>query len=157
MSHKINKLSFGKEFPGVINPLYSECTQLTSGMYQYFIIVVPTIYTDIRGRKIYSNQVSKLWISLFPINYVLFHFSVTEHFRNADAYLKLPAGVYFFYDFSPIKGKNDLMCHIYRRKCIAAAPFAIIGGVFTVSRIIDAFIYHGHGAIKKKMELGKHS
>ncbi|KAG6475416.1 hypothetical protein ZIOFF_064636 [Zingiber officinale] len=23
--------------------------------------------------------------------------------RNADAYLKLPAGVYFFYDFSPIK------------------------------------------------------
>ena len=32
---------------------------------------------------------------------------------------------------------------------------AIVGGVFTVTGIIDAFIYHGHRAIKKKMELGK--
>lgn len=28
-------------------------------------------------------------------------------------------------------------------------------GVFTVSGIIDAFVYHGHKVIKKKMELGK--
>jgi hypothetical protein len=32
---------------------------------------------------------------------------------------------------------------------------AIMGGVFTVSGIIDSFIYHGHRAIKKKVELGK--
>ncbi|RRT38647.1 hypothetical protein GW17_00017054, partial [Ensete ventricosum] len=48
--------------------------------------VVPTIYTDIRGHKIHSNQ-----------------FSVTEHFRDADVYPKPPPGVYFIYDFSPIK------------------------------------------------------
>ncbi|KAG6478216.1 hypothetical protein ZIOFF_061651 [Zingiber officinale] len=148
ISHKINKLSFGKEFPGVINPLdgfngfnkssvkWTHTT--TSGMYQYFIKVVPTIYTDIRGRKIYSNQ-----------------FSVTEHFRDADAYPKPPAGVYFFYDFSPIKviftEENASLLHLFTNVS------AIIGGVFTVSGIIDAFIYHGHRAIKKKMELGKHS
>lgn len=30
-------------------------------------------------------------------------------------------------------------------------------GVFTVSGILDSFIYHGQKAIKKKMELGKFS
>ncbi|VAI06180.1 unnamed protein product [Triticum turgidum subsp. durum] len=62
ISHKINKLSFGKEFPGVVNPLdgvewKQEQTTGLTGMYQYFVKVVPTIYTDIRGRKIHSNQV----------------------------------------------------------------------------------------------------
>ena len=33
---------------------------------------------------------------------------------------------------------------------------AIVGGIFTVSGIIDAFIYHGGQAIKKKVDLGKH-
>ena len=32
---------------------------------------------------------------------------------------------------------------------------AIVGGVFTVSGLIDSFIFHGARAIKKKMELGK--
>ncbi|XP_042434837.1 endoplasmic reticulum-Golgi intermediate compartment protein 3-like isoform X2 [Zingiber officinale] len=63
MSHKINKLSFGKEFPGVINPLY------------------------------------RLFLQSILISEAV-KFTPT---RNADAYLKLPAGVYFFYDFSPIK------------------------------------------------------
>ena len=32
---------------------------------------------------------------------------------------------------------------------------AIVGGIFTVSGIVDAFIYHGSQAIKKKVDLGK--
>ena len=34
---------------------------------------------------------------------------------------------------------------------------AIVGGVFTVSGIVDAFIYHGQQAIRKKIDLGKFS
>ena len=34
---------------------------------------------------------------------------------------------------------------------------AIVGGVFTVSGIVDAFIYHGQQAIRKKVDLGKFS
>lgn len=30
-------------------------------------------------------------------------------------------------------------------------------GVFTVSGILDSFVYHGQKAIKKKMEIGKFS
>ncbi|KAH7677458.1 COPII vesicle protein [Dioscorea alata] len=139
ITHKINKLSFGDEFPGVVNPLDGvEWTQpTTSGMYQYFIKVVPTIYTDVMGRKIHSNQ-----------------FSVTEHFREGNVYPRPPPGVYFIYDFSPIKviftEGNTSLLHFLTNIC------AIVGGVFTVSGIIDAFVYHGHRAIKKKIELGKY-
>ncbi|XP_062231714.1 uncharacterized protein LOC133929113 isoform X2 [Phragmites australis] len=139
ITHKINKLSFGTEFPGVINPLDgAQWTQPASdGTYQYFVKVVPTIYTDIRGNKIHSNQ-----------------FSVTEHFRDGNVRLKPQPGVFFFYDFSPIKviftEENRSLLHYLTNLC------AIVGGVFTVSGIIDSFIFHGQKALKKKMELGKY-
>ena len=34
---------------------------------------------------------------------------------------------------------------------------AIVGGVFTVSGIIDSGLYHGTRVLRKKMELGKHN
>ncbi|ONK68052.1 uncharacterized protein A4U43_C05F6800 [Asparagus officinalis] len=54
ITHKINKLSFGEEFPGVANPLDgAKWTHHTSsGIYQYFIKVIPTVYTDLTGNKI---------------------------------------------------------------------------------------------------------
>lgn len=138
ISHRINKLSFGKEFPGVVNPLdgVQWMQEASSGMYQYFIKVVPTIYTHITGYKIHSNQ-----------------FSVTEHFVEGNVYPKPLPGVLLVYDFSPIKviftEENSSLLHFLTNFC------AIIGGVFTVAGILDAIFYHGHRAIKKKMELGK--
>jgi hypothetical protein len=32
---------------------------------------------------------------------------------------------------------------------------AIVGGVFTVSGIVDSFVYQGQKLVKKKMDLGK--
>ncbi|BBG95734.1 Endoplasmic reticulum vesicle transporter protein [Prunus dulcis] len=89
ISHTINRLSFGDYFPGVVNPLdgvhWAQATP--SGMYQYFIKVVPTVYTDVSGHTIQSNQ-----------------FSVTEHFRGTEVgNLQYLPGVFFFYDLSPIK------------------------------------------------------
>ncbi|WOL06418.1 endoplasmic reticulum-Golgi intermediate compartment protein 3-like [Canna indica] len=141
ISHKINRLAFGEYFPGVINPLdgvqWVQHTQY--GMYQYFIKVVPTVYTDINGRTIQSNQ-----------------FSVTEHFRSDDTgRMQSVPGVFFFYDLSPIKvtfmeGHVPFL-HFLTNVC------AIVGGLFTVSGILDSFVYHGQRAIKKKMEIGKFS
>ncbi|CAL9177020.1 unnamed protein product [Musa hybrid cultivar] len=141
ISHKINRLSFGEYFPGAINPLdgVQWVQHAPYGMYQYFIKVVPTVYTDIRGRTIQSNQ-----------------FSVTEHFRSDDiGRLQYLPGVFFFYDLSPIKvtfmeGHVSFL-HFLTNVC------AIVGGVFTVSGILDSFIYHGQRAIKKKIEIGKFS
>ncbi|KAJ3668998.1 hypothetical protein LUZ60_010948 [Juncus effusus] len=141
ITHKINKLSFGTEFPGVVNPLDgAKWTQpAASGTYQYFIKVVPTIYTNIKGQQINSNQ-----------------FSVTEHFREGNVNPKPQPGVFFYYDFSPIKvlftERNRSLLHYLTNLC------AIVGGIFTVSGIIDSFIYHGQKAMKKKkIELGKYT
>ncbi|KAK1288604.1 Protein disulfide-isomerase 5-3 [Acorus calamus] len=141
VSHKINRLTFGDYFPGVVNPLdgVQWMQQTPYGMYQYFIKVVPTVYTDINGHKIQSNQ-----------------FSVTEHFKSDEVgrIQSLP-GVFFFYDLSPIKvtfmEQHVSFLHFLTNVC------AIVGGIFTVSGIVDSFIYHSHRAIKKKMEIGKFS
>jgi hypothetical protein len=59
LSHIIKEISFGAHFPGVVNPLdrVERIQETPHGIYQYFIKVVPTVYTDIRGRRIVSNQV----------------------------------------------------------------------------------------------------
>ncbi|GAA0140838.1 hypothetical protein LIER_02115 [Lithospermum erythrorhizon] len=137
ISHKINKLAFGPSIPGTINPLdgVSWVQEKPNGMYEYFIKVVPTIYTDIRGRIINSNQ-----------------FSVTEHYKGVEEGQSLP-GVFFFYDLSPIKvtfkEEHVSFLHFLTNVC------AIVGGIFTVAGIVDSFVYHGHKALKKKREIGK--
>uniref|UniRef100_A0A6M2EIE0 Endoplasmic reticulum vesicle transporter C-terminal domain-containing protein n=1 Tax=Populus davidiana TaxID=266767 RepID=A0A6M2EIE0_9ROSI len=139
ISHRINRLAFGDYFPGVVNPLagIQLMHDTPNGVQQFFIKVVPTIYTDIRGRTVHSNQ-----------------YSVTEHFKKSELtpFDSLP-GVYFFYDFSPIKV-------IFKEEHISFLHFmtsvcAIIGGIFTIAGIIDSFIYHGQRAIKKKVGIGK--
>ncbi|XP_044973189.1 endoplasmic reticulum-Golgi intermediate compartment protein 3-like [Hordeum vulgare subsp. vulgare] len=79
--------------------------------------------------------------------------SVTEHFREAIGLPRPPPGVYFFYEFSPIQvdftEENTSLLHFLTNICV------ILGGIFTVAGIIDSFVYHGHRAIKKKMETGK--
>ncbi|XRB10272.1 endoplasmic reticulum-Golgi intermediate compartment protein 3 [Pseudoscourfieldia marina] len=152
LSHRINHLSFGKYFPGQKNPLdgvmrgdvQTTGTQVSSGTHQYFIKVVPTVYEPIGYRNgtgsvpaIHSNQ-----------------YSVTENYHHVDVSTNQVAGVFFFYDLSPIKVRFT-----ERRKCtmleFITSCFAIIGGVFTVTGLLDSFVYHGHQAVKKKLELGK--
>lgn len=138
ISHKINKLAFGDYYPGIVNPLdgvhWFQSTP--NGMYQYFIKVVPTIYTNLRGYTIQSNQ-----------------FSVTEHYKSPEVGRRSLPGVFFFYDLSPIKvtytETHASFLHFMTSVC------AIVGGIFTVAGIVDSFIYHGHKALRKKMEIGK--
>ncbi|KAK3185024.1 hypothetical protein Dsin_032310 [Dipteronia sinensis] len=139
ITHSINKLAFGDYFPGVTNPLdgVQWMNENPYGMYQYFIKVVPTVYTSIRGYNIQSNQ-----------------YSVTEHFRSSEfGRPESHPGVFFFYDLSPIKvtykEEHISFLHFLTNIC------AIIGGTFAMAGIIDAFIYHGQKTIKKKMEIGK--
>ncbi|KAJ8430414.1 hypothetical protein Cgig2_025841 [Carnegiea gigantea] len=165
ISHKINRLAFGDYFPGVVNPLdgVQWMHNTPNGMYQYFLKVVPTVYTDLNGHTIQSNQVRAFhYMELSSIAMaklylcVLVQFSVTEHFKSSEAgHFSMLPGVFFFYDLSPIKvtfrEEHVSFLHFLTNVC------AIVGGVFTVSGIIDSFVYHGHKAIKKKMEIGKFS
>ncbi|KAE9605475.1 hypothetical protein Lal_00025250 [Lupinus albus] len=137
ISHTVNKLSFGDRYPGLVNPLdgVKWVQGPTPGIYQYFIKVVPTIYTDIRGHVTNSNQ-----------------YSVTEHFMSSEQGT-IP-GVFFVYDISPIKvtfkEEHISFLHFLTNIC------AIIGGIFTIAGIVDASIYYGQKTIKRKMEIGKY-
>ncbi|KAL2937264.1 Endoplasmic reticulum-Golgi intermediate compartment protein 3 [Bienertia sinuspersici] len=136
ISHRINKLAFGDNFPGIVNPLdgVQWLQETETGSYQYFLKVVPTIYTNARRRTILSNQ-----------------FSVTEHFKNAEPgrYQTVP-GVFFYYDLSPVKvnfmERRMSFLHFMTNVC------AIVGGTFTVAGIVDSFVYHGRKAMKNKIQ-----
>jgi hypothetical protein len=67
----------------------------------------------------------------------------------------LCVGVFFLYDLSPIKVR-------FEEKQRSFAAFltgicAIIGGIYTVSGILDSFIFVSVRSIRKKIEMGKHS
>lgn len=153
-THKVHSLSFGQPYPGMKNPL-DGVMQLVpqkatgshpgqkapTGMFQYFLKVVPTDYIDKAGIRTNTNQ-----------------FSVTENFREsaepAAGGRSLP-GVFFFYDLSPIKvhiqEQRASFLHFLTNVC------AIVGGIFAVSGLIDGTVYQAEQVIRKKIELGKHS
>lgn len=124
VSHKIHRLGFGEDYPGLKNPLDNADRINTEdlGLYQYFIKVVPTVYQYVNGTELFTNQ-----------------YSVTESFRPRRGTATLPS-VFFMYDLSPI------MVHISesRRSFIhfLTSLCAIVGGVFTVSGLLDSILYN---------------
>ncbi|KAJ3242076.1 hypothetical protein HDU81_007830 [Chytriomyces hyalinus] len=60
-THRVDKLSFGIDYPGLVNPLDSSL-EIADGnfeMFQYFMSIVPTIYVDKRrtfGSVVLTNQ-----------------------------------------------------------------------------------------------------
>ncbi|XP_045151453.1 endoplasmic reticulum-Golgi intermediate compartment protein 3 [Echinops telfairi] len=140
MTHYIRHLSFGEDYPGIVNPL--DHTNVTapqaSMMFQYFVKVVPTVYMKVDGEMLRTNQ-----------------FSVTRHEKVANGLMGdqgLP-GVFVLYELSPmmvkLTEKHRSFTHFLTGVC------AIIGGMFTVAGLIDSLIYHSARAIQKKIDLGK--
>lgn len=119
LTHTINHLSFGTDYPGRKNPL-DELERLQThrtSMYQYFLKVVPTIYEYLGKEEIVNTN----------------QYSVTDYKRDLeggwDERGKLP-GVFFFYDVSPImvhyKESHTPLYHFITEIC------AIVGGAVTV-------------------------
>ncbi|XP_075757535.1 endoplasmic reticulum-Golgi intermediate compartment protein 3 isoform X2 [Pelodiscus sinensis] len=140
MTHYIKHLSFGRDYPGLVNPLDGTdvTAQQASMMFQYFVKVVPTVYMKVDGEVVRTNQ-----------------FSVTRHEKIANGLIGdqgLP-GVFVLYELSPmmvkLTEKHRPFTHFLTGVC------AIVGGVFTVAGLIDSLIYHSARAIQKKIELGK--
>ncbi|XP_033727705.1 endoplasmic reticulum-Golgi intermediate compartment protein 3-like [Pecten maximus] len=140
ITHNIQHLSFGKDYPGIINPL-DDTNQLAEEdqmMFQYFVKVVPTTYVKTTGKTLYTNQ-----------------YSVTKHSKVVGASTGesgLP-GVFVMYELSPMMvkytEKHRSFMHFLTGVC------AIVGGVFTVAGLIDSMVYHSARAIQKKIDLGK--
>ncbi|XP_029650596.1 endoplasmic reticulum-Golgi intermediate compartment protein 3 isoform X2 [Octopus sinensis] len=142
MTHKVKTLSFGKPYPGIMNPLdgVHVMADKEQMMFQYFVKIVPTMYVKIDGSIVHSNQ-----------------FSVTRHSKVVSSGFGdsgLP-GMFIMYELSPMMvsytEKQRSFMHFLTGVC------AIIGGIFTVAGLIDSMIYHSSRAIQKKIELGKAS
>jgi len=118
-SHFIHHLSFGEEYPGLINPMDGILwIEPTIGQKQYFLQVVPTTYHS-RGTTIVSNQ-----------------YSFTEHFSPVELtaqHMELP-GIFFRYDISPIlihlRETGQGFAHFLMRVC------AVVGGVWVVLGLV---------------------
>lgn len=125
ITHTVNSLSFGDQYPGIASPLDGQRRVVddTHGMYQYYIKIVPTHYQALGKLPIESNQ-----------------YSVTEHMRHLSpgSGRGLP-GLYFYYEISPISAL------VRERRRGSFFPFltsccAILGGVFTVMGLVDVVL-----------------
>lgn len=124
LSHRIDRLSFGTEVPGIVNPLDAtlQVTEIKPYVYQYYIQVVPTEYENM-WQKIRTNQ-----------------FSVTERERavTMDRGGSGVPGIFFKYDLSSvvvkIRQERQPFLQFLIRLC------GIIGGVFATSGMIHTFV-----------------
>lgn len=137
-THKIKRFYFGEDtYPNQINPL-EKTEQLAidpAGVaYHYFVKIVPTTYEYSNGDLLNNT----------------YQYSVTKYQKtvsqSTDASRSLP-GFFVTYELSPIMVKfieqQSSLTHFLTSCC------AIIGGLFTVAGLLDAFVYRYYNLYKK--------
>ena len=101
-----------------------------SGVYKYFLKLVPTFYRT--HRSVFLGLFS--WTKSVSTN----QYSVTEYFRKTDAWSGSLPAVYFLYDFSPIAVTIDTkrrhFVYFLTRLC------AVCGGVFAFAHMISNLV-----------------
>ncbi|CAL1372436.1 unnamed protein product [Linum trigynum] len=132
VSHIIHDLSFGPKYPGIHNPLDGTARILheSSGIFKYYIKIVPTEYRYISKEVLPTNQ-----------------FSVTEYFSPMNDFDRSWPAVYFLYDLSPItvtiKEEKHSFLHFITRLC------AVLGGTFAVTGMLDRWMFRIMEAVTK--------
>ena len=147
IQHRINQISFGQfnrkeiwsNFGKEISKLSSSLTNIkrkndyNSKIYQYYLKIVPTKFLTYSGKEINNYQYT--------------YSSFAEYTLN-----EMPS-IYFRYDISPItveyKQYKETFLNFFINIC------AILGGVFTVTGIIDAIIHKSVVLLLRKAELNK--
>jgi hypothetical protein len=177
-THTVHSLSFGKEYPGMppnpmdgVSKLADE--EQGTGLYQYFIKLVPTVYEKKSGGSIVTNQ-----------------FSYTERFRPLAASMGGPAaqrrllaerkateeeedkdkdhpghddhnthgsahhqpvattvlpGVFWVYDISAFQIQINQVPTSFTH--FLARLCAVAGGVFTVTGLVESLLKHSKKAL----------
>eukprot|EP00300_Choanocystis_sp_HF-7_P030768 c39713_g1_i1.p1 GENE.c39713_g1_i1~~c39713_g1_i1.p1 ORF type:complete len:422 (-),score=100.76 c39713_g1_i1:137-1402(-) len=124
VSHEIHTLSFGQGVPGMKSVLDGTVRISTQGpgLYQYFLKLVPTTFESENDKFVNSYQ-----------------YAVTEHVKVGNKDKFVMPGIFFVYDLSPIRvtvtQDKQSLADFLTRLC------AIIGGLFTLSGLVDAVVY----------------
>lgn len=124
VSHTINALRFGDQFPGIKSPLDGVVRKIidTHGMHQYYVKIVPTRYKYLNGEEVESNQ-----------------YSVTEHTRHlSPGSSRGVPGVYFYYELSPVQAVFEETKKSFVDFLISIC--SILGGLFAVMGLVDVIL-----------------
>ncbi|KAJ3279144.1 hypothetical protein HDU76_009611, partial [Blyttiomyces sp. JEL0837] len=121
-THRVDHMSFGIDYPGLINPLdYTmEVAESNFEMFQYFVSIVPTIFID-------KNRAFKSKILLTN------QYAVTDYKRVIDLHSGTPGipGIFIKYDIEPILVRvteyRTSFMHFLTRLC------GIVGGNYKYS------------------------
>ncbi|KAG0330799.1 hypothetical protein BG004_001981 [Podila humilis] len=129
MTHKIDELSFGELYPSIVNPLDDsfEKSDAQAEAFQYFLVVVPTIYSDLAGRTLLTNQ-----------------YSVSEFRRAVQPDFGIP-GLFFKYDFEPMtvmiaEEASMTLGHLLVRLAGLVGGYFVTAG--TAHKVLSAIYYH---------------
>ncbi|XP_031555453.1 endoplasmic reticulum-Golgi intermediate compartment protein 3-like [Actinia tenebrosa] len=178
LTHRINHLSFGHDYPGKEYPLDNTLVpaEESGSMYQYFVKIVPTTYRKLGGEILHTHQFSvtkhrrtvrqrtgEHGLPDSPHASVFCHQasqdSQTENRRTwPPSYHLLDIDHHRFADFTFYRNHNinRFSPHCFRSFMhFLTGVCAIIGGIFTVAGLVDSMIYHSSRAIQKKIDLGK--
>jgi hypothetical protein len=144
VTHKINHISFGDDSDlkqiktkfgvGVLNPLdnLNKDDHEMKKTYEYYLKVVPTTYEDIDKKTYHVHQFTS---------------------NGNEVVTQMVPAVYFRFDLSPITVRywqyKQNIFHFLIQIC------AIIGGIFTVTGILDSLVHKSVVALLKKAEMGK--
>lgn len=138
-SHKIHHFSIGEDFKGKAFPLNDlETVTNEEGHYLYHLRVIPTVEKRLNKAPSYNYQFA--WQE-----------SLHKGMRISPGVSALTfeaPGVHFFYDFYPIMVEYSETKLSFLQ--FLTSIFAIVGGVFTISSIIDSCIYQSSRAMKKR-------
>ncbi|KAG0250630.1 hypothetical protein BG011_008197 [Mortierella polycephala] len=128
MTHKIDELSFGELYPTIVNPLDDsfEISETQFESFQYFLVVVPTIYVDRSKRELLTNQ-----------------YSVSEYRQPLVPDMSVP-GLFFKYDFEPMtlmitEESTMSFGHLLVRLAGLVGGYFVTAGM--VHKVLSAFYY----------------
>jgi hypothetical protein len=138
-SHRIETLYFGdKIYPNQVNALDKTIqvgTEKASVSYTYFVKVVPTVYQYKNGTLLTS----------------VFQYSVTKSSKTVSVEGSAIPIIIFNYELSPIMvkfiEKQKSLIHFVTSCC------AIIGGIFTIAGLLDAFLFRYRNLYLKERKL----
>ncbi|KAK8794786.1 hypothetical protein WA158_001767 [Blastocystis sp. Blastoise] len=134
-SHVINQVRFGPLLQNTYYPLtnHTAITKNDINHYSYFIKIIPSSYIPLRGDIISTYQ-----------------YSASVYSKQVGGMMmgnNVSPGIYFKYEFSPIhidivETKTSFF-FFFTNSC------AIIGGIITVSRMIQSFVHKSTSALYK--------
>jgi hypothetical protein len=133
MTHHINKLRFGPQYPGRINALdqFHRVVDHDYGTFRYFLTIVPTRF------------VSALWMEIETFTYSVSEYfmpgsAIQPHGNGKEVNVETMPSIEFRLGMSPIAVKvwypDRAVGHILVRLC------AVLGGCFAMTQWLDKVV-----------------